>query len=150
MARLTIEGTFEFVLKNPEAFTIGVAGMSGSSPKMRQKVQEALGDLAEDIRIYQLLPMLSDAAIKTVSAVMIRQIFTISPGYVDAPGKREEIRKTAYDLMITLAAGAIALEIPVEETMLSLAAILRSAGRAAPPASSSSQAAAHTSCCPAA
>jgi hypothetical protein len=111
VTRLTIEGTFEFVLKNPEAFTIGVAGMSGSSLKMRQKVQEALGDLAEDIRIYQLLSMLSDAAIKTVSAVLIRQMFTISPGYIDAPGKREEIRKTACDLMITLAAATRTLPV---------------------------------------
>jgi TetR/AcrR family transcriptional regulator, fatty acid biosynthesis regulator len=130
VAALTIEGYFDFVLKNPEAFLIGVSEMSGSSSKLRHRLQEAIeelaSDLAEDIRIYQLLPMLSDAALKDMSSVIIRQIFMLSTDYIDAPEKREEMRKMAVDLMINLVAGAIALEVSDRETMLSLAEILRS------------------------
>ncbi len=129
VAALTIEGSFDFVLRNPEAFLIGVGEMSGSSSKLRQRLQEAneelAGDLAADIRIYQLLPMLSDATLKDMSTIIIRQIISLSTDYIDVPGKRDEIRKMAYDLMISLIAGAIALEVSDKETMLNLAEILR-------------------------
>jgi AcrR family transcriptional regulator len=129
VAALTIEGYFDFVIKSPEVFVIGVGEMSGSSPKLRQRLQEAneelANDLAADIRIYQLLPMLSDATLKDMSTVIIRQIITLSTDYIDVPQKREEMRKMAYDLMISLVAGAIALEVSDRETMLSLAEILR-------------------------
>lgn len=129
VAALTIDGYFDFVTENPEAFLIGVGEMSGSSPRLRQRLQEAVeelvDDLAADIRIYQLLPMLSDAALKDMSTVIIRQIITLSTEYIDLPERREEMRKMAYDLMINLAAGAIALEVSDSETMLSLAEILR-------------------------
>lgn len=129
VAALTIDGYFDFVTKNPEAFMIGVGEMSGSSSKLRQRLQEAneelANDLAADIRIYQLLPMVSDATLKDMSTVIIRQIITLSTDYIDVPQKRDEIRKMAYDLMISLVAGAIALEVSDRETMLSLAEILR-------------------------
>jgi hypothetical protein len=103
-----------------------------SASKLRHRLQEAIdelaGDLAEDIRIYQLLPMLSDATLKDMSSVIIRQIFMLSTGYIDTPEKREEMRKMAVDLMINLVAGAIALEVSDRHTMLSLAEILRSDG----------------------
>jgi TetR/AcrR family transcriptional regulator, fatty acid biosynthesis regulator len=129
VAALTIEGYFDFVIKNPEAFLIGVGEMSGSSSKLRQRLHEAneelASDLAADIRIYQLLPMLSDATLRDMSAVIIRQIITLSTDYIDVPRKREEMRKMAYDLMISLVAGAIALEVSDRETMHGLAEILR-------------------------
>jgi TetR/AcrR family transcriptional regulator, fatty acid biosynthesis regulator len=132
VARFTIDGYFDFVLQNPEAFMIGVSEMSGSSQKMRTRIQGALSDLAadlaEDIRIYQLLPMLSDGALQEMSTIIIRQIFMLSTNYIDTPDKREEMRKMAYDLMISLVAGAIALEVSDRETMLGLAEILRSEG----------------------
>ena len=129
VAALTIEGSFDFVIRNPEAFLIGVGEMSGSSPKLRQRLQEAneelAGDLAADIRIYQLLPMLSDATLKDMSTIIIRHVISLSTDYIDVPGKRDDIRKMAYDLMISLIAGAIALEVSDRETMLGLAEILR-------------------------
>lgn len=129
VAAITIEGYFDFVIENPEAFLIGVGEMSGSSSKLRQRLQEAVeelaNDLAADIRIYQLLPMLSDATLKDMSTFIIRQIITLSTDYIDVPEKREEIRKMAYDLMINLIAGAVALEVSDRETMLGLAEILR-------------------------
>jgi AcrR family transcriptional regulator len=129
VAALTIDGCFDFVIRNPEAFLIGVGEMSGSSPKLRHRLQEAneelAGDLAADIRIYQLLPMLSNATLKDMSTIIIRQIISLSTDYIDVPGKRDEIRKMAYDLMISLIAGAIALEVSDRETMLGLAEILR-------------------------
>jgi AcrR family transcriptional regulator len=132
VAAHTIDGYFDFVMKNPEAFLIGVGEMSGSSSKLRQRLQEAneelANDLAADIRIYQLLPMLSDTTLKDMSTVIIRQIITLSTDYIDVPQKREEIRRMAYDLMISLIAGAIALEVSDRETMLSLAEILRDSG----------------------
>lgn len=129
VAALHIDGVFDFVLENPEAFLIGVGEMSGSSPKLRQRLHDAkeqlAGDLAADIRIYQLLPMLSDAALRDMSAIIIRQIITLSTDYIDVPARRDEIRKMAYDLMISLIAGAVALEVSDRDTMLSLAEILR-------------------------
>jgi len=129
VAALTIDGCFDFVLQNPEAFLIGVGEMSGSSPKLRQRLQDAneelASDLAADIRIYQLLPMLSDATLKDMSTIIIRHVISLSTDYIDVPGKRDEIRKMAYDLMISLIAGAIALEVSDRETMLGLAEILR-------------------------
>jgi TetR/AcrR family transcriptional regulator, fatty acid biosynthesis regulator len=130
VARATIESYFEFVAANPEAFLIGVREMRSLSPKLRQTVQDAIdaiaGDLVDDVRIYQLLPMLSDDALREMSLVIVRQLFVLSADYVSTPEKRDEMQKAAHDLVIRLVAGAIALEVSHKETMLTLTAIMRS------------------------
>ncbi len=129
VARGTMKLYFELVLTNPEAFMIGVSEMSGSSSRLRSRLQEVLGelsaDLADDIRIYQLLPMLSDAAVQSMSSIIIRQIFMLSTDYIDAPERREEIEDMANGLIVSLIVGAIALEVTDAEAMVGLVMILR-------------------------
>lgn len=129
VARQTMALYFDFVLKNPEAFLIGVSELSGSSSQLRQKLSEALeamsNDLAEDIRIYQLLPMLSDYAVREMSSFITRHIFILSTEYIDAPKKRTDMEEAAYSLMINLVAGAIAMEVIDRDIMAELVAILR-------------------------
>jgi TetR/AcrR family transcriptional regulator, fatty acid biosynthesis regulator len=130
VARATIKSYFEFVTANPEPFLIGVREMRSLSPKLRQTVQDAndaiAGDLADDIRIFQLLPMLSDDALREMALIIVRQLFVLSADYIGMPEKRDEMQKAAHDLIIHLIAGAIALEVSHKETMLTLTEIMRS------------------------
>jgi AcrR family transcriptional regulator len=132
VARETIRLYFEFVLKNPEAFTIGVSEMNGASPTMRQAIQGLIADfaadLADDIRILQLLPMVSDEAVRELSTIIIRQIFMLSTDYIDTPDKRGEMEDVAYSFMINLVAGTIGLEVSDQETLTELLGVLRSEG----------------------
>ena len=132
VARETIRRYFEFVLKNPEAFTIGVSELNGASSTMRQAIQGLIADfatdLADDIRILQLLPMVSDAGVRELSTIIIRQIFMLSTDYIDTPEKRGEMEEVAYSFMINLIAGMIGLEVSDQETLTGLLAVLRSEG----------------------
>lgn len=131
VAREAISLYFDFIIKNPEAFTIGVSEMSGSSSVLRKKIQEAVDefakDLSDDIRILQLLPMLSDEIVHEISVVIIRQIFMLSTDYIDAPDNREQMQEDTYGLMLNLVAGAIAMEVTDIPTMAELIGILRAA-----------------------
>lgn len=130
VARETINLYFDFVLKNPEAFTIGVAELTGSSPMLRDALQDTIsdlaGDLAEDIRILQLLPMVSDEAVQRISKIVIREIFMLSVDYIERPEARDDIRELGYFFLINLIAGTIAMEVTDTETLTSLMATLRS------------------------
>jgi AcrR family transcriptional regulator len=132
VARETIRRYFEFVLKNPEAFTIGVSELNGASSTMRQAIQGLIADfasdLADDIRILQLLPMVSDAGVRELSTIIIRQIFMLSTDYIDTPEKRGEMEDVAYSFMINLIAGTIGLEMSDQDTLTELLAVLRSEG----------------------
>lgn len=125
----TIRRYFEFVLANPEAFTIGVSELNGSSPALRQALHTVLADfaddLAEDMRILQLLPMLSDQVVHDMSMTIIRQLFTLSTDYIETDQKRREMGELAYAFIISLTAGAIALEVRDKETLADLLAVLR-------------------------
>lgn len=125
----TIRLYFEFVLKQPEAFAIGISELHGSSPLLRQAVQQVIADLAsdlaDDIRIFQLLPMLSDTAVQEISNVIIGQVFSLSTEYIEGPEQREEMIEMAYQLVLSLIAGAIALEVRDEATLNELVGILR-------------------------
>jgi TetR/AcrR family transcriptional regulator, fatty acid biosynthesis regulator len=131
-ARLTIEGYFDYVTAYPETFLIGISGIAALSPGLREKLDEAIGelasDLADDIRIYQLLPMLSDEAVRSIALLIVKQTFLFSTDYINTPGKREETRRMALGFVMNLIAGSIALEVTDKDTMISLVEILRSAG----------------------
>ena len=129
VARETITLYFEFVLKNPEAFTIGVTELTGSSPMLREALQGTItdlaADLAEDIRILQLLPMVSDDSVQRISRIVIREIFMLSVDYIERVEAREEIRELAYFFLINLVAGTIAMEVSDNDTLATLMATLR-------------------------
>jgi AcrR family transcriptional regulator len=129
VARETINLYFEFVLKNPEAFTIGVTELTGSSPMLREALQGTItdlaADLAEDIRILQLLPMVSDDSVQRISRIVIREIFMLSVDYIERVEAREEIRELAYFFLINLVAGTIAMEVSDNDTLATLMATLR-------------------------
>jgi AcrR family transcriptional regulator len=130
VARETIRRYFEFVLKNPEAFTIGVSELNGASPTMRKAIQGLIADfaadLADDIRILQLLPMVSDETVRELSTIIIRQIFMLSTDYIDTPERRAEMEDVAYSFIINLIAGSIGLEVSDQETLTELLTVLRS------------------------
>lgn len=125
----TVDLYFDYILKNPEAFTIVVSEMTGPSPLLRERIQEVVADmsadLSQDIRIYQLLPMLSDKSVQDLSAVITRQIFMLSTEYIDAPDSRNDMEEAASNLIMGLIAGAIAMEIADPVTMAELLTILR-------------------------
>lgn len=129
VAQQTMASSFDFLPKNPEAFVIGVSGLGGASSRVRQRLSQFLRemsrDLAEDIRIYQLLPMLSDEAVERLSSIIVREIFIISATYIETPEKRAEMEKATYDLFINLVAGAIVMEVADRAMMCQLVDILR-------------------------
>ncbi len=117
-ARKVIEETlrlfFDYVTEHPHAFIVGVTELHGSSKVVRKALANALDDFAndmtDDIMALGLVPSLEKETVKGISAMIIPHLFNQSLIYLEFPKRRAEICSEGQTLMMTLFAGALALE----------------------------------------
>ncbi|MBT3070795.1 TetR family transcriptional regulator [Rhodomicrobium sp. Az07] len=132
VVRMTMESFFDYVAEKPQSFVIGMSVSTGPSPEQRRRLREEIEqmaiDLYRDIRLFNLIPAVSDAGVGEIAANIIRQHLPLSAEYLDMPERREEVKAAGIREMIRLAAGVIAIEITDSERLMSLIDVARSDG----------------------
>jgi len=132
VVRGTMESFFDYVAEKPGSFIIAGSVSIGPSPDQRRRLREEINnmalDLYNDIRRYNLIPAVSDAAVADIAANVIRQHLPLSAEYIDMPERRDEVKATAIRQMIRLSAGVIALEVTDQERLSSLIEVAHSDG----------------------
>ncbi|MBJ7535025.1 TetR family transcriptional regulator [Rhodomicrobium vannielii ATCC 17100] len=133
VVRGTMESFFDYVGEKPQSFVIGVSVSTGPSPEQRRRLREEINnmalDLYRDIRDFNLIPAVSDAAVGEIAANIIRQHLPLSMEYLDMSERREEVKAAGIREMIRLSAGVIALEVTDQERLAAVFDVARSDGR---------------------
>jgi AcrR family transcriptional regulator len=104
---------FDFVLKNQEAFILGVSELHGASPVLRKALRDVIetftADKANDIVALNLLPQLTPAQVSDISATFVYRMFYWSAEFIERPERRPQIIVEANQMMTWLIAGAVAV-----------------------------------------
>ena len=107
---LLLRRFFDLAVENPRAITIGACEAYGPMPEMRQAMRGALRqvaeDLATDLHISRLLEGIPQATIADVLTHVAHHVFFMSIDYLDRPEDRDQIFRSAEQMVAMMFAGA--------------------------------------------
>ena len=116
LARESVGLVLDFVMEHREAYTVGIRELHGSSPVMRNAMNELLEgiaqDMTEDLLGVLKLPAISADELIAVARVIVRQMVFFSMDYLEHPENRQIIRREAERFILLLFWGAIAARAP--------------------------------------
>ena len=111
---LSTQHVFDYALRNPEVFIVGVHELHGASPAVRQALREQLEafarEMAEDVELLNLAPGLEPARLREVSLAVVRETFYLCLDYLEQPRQRAQLLRQAADFIEMLMAGAVAVQ----------------------------------------
>lgn len=109
----TVKLFFDYVESNPNAFIMGVRELHGASPTLRKALRKLMvsfaEDMADDIEMLNLLPVLERAPVFEMAETISREMFLLSMDYIEQPGNRELIAQKAENMIMTLSMGYVTL-----------------------------------------
>lgn len=113
VARRACEALFRYAQHHPDAFFVGVCGITGPQPALRVAIRAVLDDIAaemaEDIERLGLCPRLSRPVIDDVCAYVVSYVFHQCVDYIEADAaERRRLMERSVQLSCWLLQGAAA------------------------------------------
>ncbi len=116
IVRESVKLVLDFVAEHREAYVVGIREMHGTSPVLRKalrKVMDTLADdMTEDVQGLLHLPVLTQADVREISGMVIRQMTFFSLDYLEHPEQQAQIRGQAERFILLLFWGALAAKAP--------------------------------------
>ena len=112
--RGAVEYFFDFVLKSPEAFVVGLRELHGGSPRMRAIFQRVIEGIAlesvDQITTMNLVPGLDRDALLPATTSITHAMFYRALEVIDHPRRRGAVTKELIDFIRVQFVGALALQ----------------------------------------
>ncbi len=107
---LLLRRFFDLTVENPRAIIIGACEAYGPMPEMRRAMRGALRQVAEDIatdlHISRLLEGMPQSMIADVLTHIAHHVFFMAIDYLDRPDDRDQIFRSAEQMIAMMFAGA--------------------------------------------
>lgn len=112
----SVKLVLDFVLEHRNAYIVGTRELFGTSPKLRQAMNNLLDDIANDLTedLFQVMPIadLPKEELDDIAHIIIRQMVFFSMDFIEHPERREDIHRRAERFILLIFWGVASAWLP--------------------------------------